>query len=87
MSETEFWRDCSVTSVHPEVKHGRVVFAGTRMVVEDAILDVLANEEVGGLSEDEAIKETLSQHPTIPGAEALRGVIAYQAAHEHLLVP
>jgi uncharacterized protein (DUF433 family) len=87
MSETEFWRDCPITSVDPEVKHGRVVFAGTRMEVQDAIFDVLANEELGGLSKDQAIEETLRQHPTIPGAEALRAVIAYESAHEHSLVP
>ena len=87
MSETEFWKDCPITSADPDVKHGRVVFAGTRMEVEDAIQDVLANEELGGLSQDEAIRETLNQHPSIPSADALRMVLAYEASREHLLVP
>ncbi len=87
MSETEFWKDCPITSADPEVKHGRVVFAGTRMEVEDAIADVEANEEIGGLSQNDAIEETLRQHPTIPGADALRAVIAYDADHSHLLTP
>ena len=87
MSEAEFWSDCPMTSVDPEVKHGRVVFVGTRMEVEDAIQDVLANEELGGLSQDEAIEETLRQHPSIPGAAALRTVLAYEASREHSLVP
>jgi uncharacterized protein (DUF433 family) len=87
IEEIEFWKDCPITSVDPEVKHGRVVFAGTRMEVEDAIADVQANEDIGGMTEADAIQETLRQHPTIPGADALRAVLAYEAAHEHQLTP
>jgi uncharacterized protein (DUF433 family) len=86
MSEGEFWRDCSLVAADPEVKHGRVVFQGTRFVVEDAIDDVHANQELCGMSEDEAIAATLRSHPTIPGAGALRAVLAYQAARGHMLV-
>jgi uncharacterized protein (DUF433 family) len=85
--EASFWKDCPLIEVDPEVKHGRAVFKGTRFVVEEAIEDVQANQELGGLSEEEAIQETLKSHPTIPGADALRAVIAYEAAHEHLLAP
>jgi hypothetical protein len=87
MSETEFWRDCPITEVDPEIKHGRVVFKGTRFEVEEAIKDVLTNEELCGMSEDEAIAATLRSHPTIPGTEALRTVLAYESSREHLLVP
>jgi uncharacterized protein (DUF433 family) len=86
MSETEFWRDCPETSADPEVKHGRVVFRGTRFEVEEAIANVQANQELCGMSEEEAIRETLRQHKTVPGADALRAVLAYEAAHQHLLV-
>ena len=57
------------------------------MEVEDAIADVQANEEIGGMTQDQAIQETLRQHPSIPGAAALRAVIAYAAARPHQLVP
>jgi uncharacterized protein (DUF433 family) len=86
MKETEFWKDCPITEADPDVKHGRVVFKGTRFEVEEAIANVQANEELCGMSEEEAIRETLRQHKTIPGADALRAVLAYEAAREHLLV-
>jgi uncharacterized protein (DUF433 family) len=86
MSEIEFWQDCPITEADPEVKHGRVVFKGTRFEIEEAIANVQANEELCGMSEEEAINETLRQHKTIPGPDALRAVLAYEAAHKHLLV-
>jgi hypothetical protein len=63
------------------------VFAGTRMPGEGAIESVLAYQELNGLSEDLAIEQTVRDHPTIPGADALRAVLACDAAPEHLLIP
>lgn len=85
--EASIWKGCSVVSVDPETVHGEPVFKGTRVPVETAIESVLAYEELDGLSEDQAIQETLDSYPTIPCADALRTVIAFEAAHEHLLVP
>jgi len=84
MSGAEFWRECRLVSNDPEVRHGEPVFNGTRMPVEGAIESVLAYQELSGLTHDRAIEETLKDHPTIPGAEALREVLAYEAAHERL---
>jgi uncharacterized protein (DUF433 family) len=81
------WKDCRLVSVDPEVRHGEPVFAGTRMPVEGAIESVLAYQELNGLSEDLAIEQTVRDHPTIPGADALRAVLAFDAAHEHLHIP
>jgi uncharacterized protein (DUF433 family) len=85
--EASIWKACRLVSVDPEVRHGEPVFAGTRMPVEGAIESVLAYQELNGLSEDLAIEQTVRDHPTIPGADALRTVLAFDAAHEHLLTP
>ena len=85
--DTAFWKDCPLVSTDPEVRHGDAVFKGTRMPVEGAIEDVLANQELCGMSEDDAIRATLDSHPTIPGLDALRAVLAYEAARENLLTP
>jgi uncharacterized protein (DUF433 family) len=85
--DASIWKDCRLVSVDPEVRHGEPVFAGTRMPVEGAIESVLAYQELNGLSEDLAIEQTLRDHPTIPGADALRAVLAFEAAHERLLIP
>jgi uncharacterized protein (DUF433 family) len=77
------WSICPLVSIDPEIKHGAVVFKGTRFAIEDAIESVEAYQELDGLSEDQAIEETLKDHPTIPGAEALRTVLALEAAHEY----
>ena len=45
--------------------------------VEGAIESVLAYQELNGLSEDLAIEQTLRDHPSIPGADALRAVLAF----------
>jgi len=84
MSDAEFWKDCPLVKVDPEVRHGEPVFTGTRMPVEGAIESVLAYQELRGLPEDRAIEETLGDHPTIPGAEALRAVLDYESARERL---
>lgn len=81
------WKDCPLVSMDPEVVHGEVVFEGTRMSVEDAIENYYAYRELQGMSDEEAVEATLDSFRTIPGADALRAVIAYEAAHEHQLQP
>jgi uncharacterized protein (DUF433 family) len=85
--EASIWKDCRLVSVDPEVRHGEPVFAGTRMPVEGAIESVLAYQELNGLPEDLGIEQTVRDHPAIPGADALRAVLAFEAAHEHLFIP
>src|ERR1700730_18410035 len=85
--DASIWKECRLVSVDPEVRHGETVFSGTRMPVEGAIERVLAYQELNGLSEDVAIEQTLRDHPAIPDADALRAVLAFDAAHEHLLIP
>jgi hypothetical protein len=53
--------------------------------VEGAIESVLAYQELNGLSQDLSIEATIKDHPAIPDADALRAVLAFEAAHEHLL--
>lgn len=81
------WEECPGVSIDDDIRHGDVVFAGTRQSVEQAIESVLAYEELSGLSEERAIEETLRDLRTIPGADALRTVLAFEASREHLLVP
>ena len=68
--------------VDPETVHGAPVFKATRLPVETAIDSVLAYQELEGSSEDQAIVETLVSFPTISGAEALRSVLAFEAAYQ-----
>jgi len=39
------------------------------------------------MSDEEAVQATLESFRTIPSADALRAVVAYEAAHEHQLQP
>ncbi len=81
----EFWADCSLVSIDQEVMHGEPVFKETRMPVEDAIENYYAYRDLQGMSDEEAIKATLESFRTIPGADALRAVLAYETAREHQL--
>ncbi|MGA8027529.1 MAG: DUF433 domain-containing protein [Bryobacteraceae bacterium] len=81
------WKDCPLVSIDPEVVHGEPVFKETRMPVEDAIENYYAYRDLQGMSDEEAVKATLESFPTIPGAEGLRQVLAYEAAREHQLQP
>jgi uncharacterized protein (DUF433 family) len=83
--EASIWKECPGVSVDDEIRHGDPVFEGTRQSVEQAIESVLAYEELNGLSEERAIEETLKDLRTIPGPDALRAVLAFEASHERLL--
>ncbi len=85
--EAEGWKDCPLVSIDQDVKHGAPVFAGTRMEVEDAIENYYAYRELQDMSDEDAVNATLESLGTIPGADALRAVIAYEASREYLLQP
>ncbi len=61
------WRE--VITADPDVVHGQVRFAGTRIQVS-VVLDCLA----GGMTEAEILRE----YPTLP-ARAVRAALAYAA--------
>jgi len=77
--EATFWSECPLISIDPEVVHGEPVFEGTRMPVEIAIENYYAFIEIDGLSDEQAIAETLDCFPSIPSAEALRFVVAFES--------
>jgi uncharacterized protein (DUF433 family) len=81
------WSRCPLVRIDPEIVHGEPVFKDTRMPVETAIESYYAFRELEGMSDAEAIKATLESFPTIPGAEGLHAVLAYEAAHEKQLQP
>ncbi len=83
--EASLWSECPLISIDPEVVHGEPVFEGTRMPVEIAIGNYYAFMEIDGLSEEQAIAETLRCFPSIPGPDALRTVIAFDASLESQL--
>jgi hypothetical protein len=57
------------------------------MPVETAIENYYAFRELQGLGEEQAIQATLDCFPTIPGADGLRAVLAYEAAHQPQFQP
>jgi hypothetical protein len=57
------------------------------MPVADAIEDYYAYLDLEGKSEEEAVNAVLASFGTISGLEALRAVLAYEAAQEHQLQP
>jgi uncharacterized protein (DUF433 family) len=71
-----------LVSRDPEIVHGEPVFKDTRMPVETAIENYHTFRELEGMSDEEAIKATPESFPTIPGADGLHAVLAYEAAHE-----
>jgi uncharacterized protein (DUF433 family) len=85
--ENDFWNDCPLAHSDPEIVHGEPVFFGTRMPVESAIENYYAYRELQDMSDEEAVKATLESFGTIPGADALRAVLAYEASHQHQLQP
>lgn len=79
------WKGCPAVSFDDEVVHGEPVFSGTRLPVETAIENYYAYRDMEGLPDGEAIEQTLKSFPTIPSADALRTVLAFEACHEQLL--
>ncbi len=72
-------------SIDDDVMHGEPVFSGTRMPVQDAIESYYAYRELEGMSDEEAVHALLTSFPTIPGPDALRAALDFEAAREHQL--
>lgn len=85
--EAQDWHGCLLVSIDRDVMHGAPVFSGTRMPVEDAIESYYAYRDLEGMSDEEAVNAVLDSFSTIPGPDALRAVLAYEAAHERQLQP
>ena len=76
------WTNNPQIETNPEVVSGAPVFRGTRLPVQAVIENVDAFMELDGQSEDEAIASTLECYPETPGgAEGIRAVLDYRAAH------
>jgi uncharacterized protein (DUF433 family) len=81
MEATE-WLDCDLLESVPGKVSGAVVFKNTRLPVE-VITDNVDAYIDEGLTLDQAIAETLDSFPSTPGgADGIRAVLAYRAAHE-----
>lgn len=83
---TREWLECPAVSVNRDVRHGDVVFKDTRVPVEDTINSYYGYREAG-LSDQEAVDKLMESFKTIPGTDALREVLAFEAKHEPLLQP
>jgi|GEM_PF-5870026 len=81
------WTACAGVSVDPEVVHGAPVFAGTRLSVEDMIDNYYTSIERFGMSDREAVEEILESFPTMPGEDALRTILAFEAQHQPVFQP
>jgi uncharacterized protein (DUF433 family) len=82
------WSECNlIESVSGKVS-GAPVFRNTRLPVESITANVDAFMEIDGMTEDEAVAETLACYPQTPGgADSIRAILAYRAAHELQLQP
>jgi uncharacterized protein (DUF433 family) len=78
------WKDCDLVEIVPGKHSGDPVFKNTRLPVEAITGNVDSFIEIDGLSLDEAIAETLACFPDTPGgADGIRAVLNYRAAHEN----
>ncbi len=85
MSEQEFWQDCPLIHIDPEIVHGELVFVGTRLPAS-AILNNMDGYFENGVPMDQAIQQTLENFPTVPNdAEGIRALLAYRDSHESQL--
>ena len=76
------WLGCSLIEIDPERVSGAPVFKNTRLPVETITDNVDAYMDAG-LPLDRAITETLDSFPSTPGgADGIRAVLEYRAAHE-----
>ena len=80
--EDSDWLGCSLIEIDPERVSGAPVFKNTRLPVETITDNVDAYKDAG-LPLDRAIAETLDSFPSTPGgADGIRAVLEYRAAHE-----
>lgn len=84
--EANEWLGCPLIEIVPGKVSGAPVFRNTRLPVSAIVENVDAFMELDGLTLDEAITETLECFPSTPGgADAIRIVLAFRAAHERQL--
>jgi hypothetical protein len=92
MEDDSFWDGLSsLVGRDPEVVHGSPVMKKmdengtvrlTRLPANALVENVECFMELSGMSQDEAIEATIEQFPSTPGgAESIRALLAYQAAH------
>ncbi len=75
----KFWDDCPLVHRDPEIVHGTPVLIGTRLPADALVENVEAFMEMDGLTEEQAIAETLDCFPGTPGgADTIRALLAYQ---------
>ncbi len=80
--EDNDWLGCSLIEIDPERVSGAPVFKNTRLPVETITDNVDAYMDAG-LPLDRAIAETLDSFPSTPGgADGIRAVLEFRAAHE-----
>lgn len=85
MEAKDFWKDCELVHSDPEIVSGAPVLKGTRLPADTLTDNVEAYVELQGLTEDQAIAETLASFPSTPGgADTIRKLLAYQEAHLQL---
>ena len=79
------WTECKIVDQQEGLMSGRPVIKGSRLRVEEDILDNLDSYVEDGLTTDEAISALVDDFPTVKnygGAGTLRELIAFRAAHE-----
>jgi uncharacterized protein (DUF433 family) len=82
------WSECNLIERVSGKVSGAPVFRNTRLPVESITANVDAFMEIEGMTEDEAIAETLSCYPQTPGGEdSIRAILAYRAARQLQLQP
>jgi uncharacterized protein (DUF433 family) len=82
------WSDYPLAEVIPEKVSGTPLFKDTRLPVSAVVENVDAFIAIEGMSLDEAVIATLECYPETPGgADGIRAVLAYRAAHEPQLQP
>jgi uncharacterized protein (DUF433 family) len=80
------WSGCETIEMVPGKVSGAPVFKDSRLPVSAIFENVEAFMELDGLSQEEAIVETLLCYPETPGgAEGIRALLTYRAAHEREL--
>jgi uncharacterized protein (DUF433 family) len=79
------WTECKIVDQQEGLMSGRPVIRGSRLRVEEDILDNLDSYVEDGMTTDEAISALVDDFPTVEnygGAGTLRDLIAFRAAHE-----
>jgi uncharacterized protein (DUF433 family) len=80
------WLGCDLIEMVPGKVSGAPVFKNTRLPVSAVVENVDAFMEIDGLSLDQAIAETMECFPSTPGgADGIRAVLEYRAAHNQQL--